>query len=210
MEIALYVLEVGEGHSQPQAVVQLLQLLLAHVLEAVEDNHVGRLFEAVLQRCRLGLVGHTAVDGVHAMLHHSLALLLGELAADDVCGGALDDGFLAVVEQLDTLLGAVGALVELAGEILHREAEIAFLVREALLVHIVHRRFAEHGLLGLCESLVADILHVIAYKHAHLLGLDAEVFAHFVLQFLRLHSVGSLLLNKNSSNHILVFSIQCL
>ena len=68
VEVALDVLEVGEGHGKAEAVVEFFQLGLGHVLEAVEGDDVGGFVEVVLEGGGLGLVGDAAVDGVDAVL----------------------------------------------------------------------------------------------------------------------------------------------
>ena len=188
-EIVLYVFEIVESHCQSETVVQGAECCLVHVLETVEDGHVGGLVEDGYEGVGFLLVGKAAVDGVHAVFHHGVALLLGEVAGDDVGGGRFNQRFLVFVEQLDALLGGVGALVELSGQVFHREDEVVGLFRERLLVHHVHRRFREDGDFGVLIGGVGHVFDVVAYQHTHFGGLDAEVVFHLVVEFGRFHGV---------------------
>ncbi len=205
VEIELDMLEVGKGHSQAQRVVEPLQLGLAHLFEAIKNHHIGGLVIVLHQRLGLGGVGHAAVHGVHAVLHHGLALLLGEGAANDICGGRADDGLLGRTEQADALLGRVGPLVELTGQILHRKDKVALLLGETLLVNIIHRRLREDRHLGLFKSLVREIFNIVAHQHANVLHVDAQIGRHLLFQLLCLDGKGSFLFHKYSSNHIFLF-----
>ena len=114
VEIALYMLEVGKGHGQPQRVIQLLQLWLGHRSEAVEYCHIGRLVVVLFQGLGFGSVAHAAVNGVDAVLHHLVALLRGQGAAYHVGRGRADDRLFGGIQQTHTLHGTVCTLVAAA------------------------------------------------------------------------------------------------
>ncbi len=156
----------------------------------------------VLERGGLWLVSDTAVDRVDAMLYHCLTLLLSQFATYDIRCSAFDNRLFGIVKQTDALLGTVGTLVELSGEVLHRKAEVIGTVRKLFKIHVIHRRFAKHCSQRRLESFVRKIFNIITYQDTHFVGLNVEVVEHFALQFFSLDAVSRLFLNINSSYFI--------
>ena len=202
VEIALYVLKVGERHCQSQRVVQRLQLIRSHILETVENLHILRLVIVFCQSLGLLLRCHTAVHRVHTVFHQGGFLILGEATAYHVGRCRADNRVLRRIEQTHTLLRTVSPLVELTRQILHREHKVILLMGERLLIHLIHRRFGKHRHLRLLIRLVRDILNIIAHQCAHPFRGYTQICRHLPLQLLRSNGKLRFLLNKNSSNHI--------
>ena len=76
-EIVLNVEEVVESHCQAKAVVKLAQGVLVHILETIEDSHVGRVVENGDKGFGFLLVGKAAVHRVDAVFHYGVFLGLG-------------------------------------------------------------------------------------------------------------------------------------
>ena len=87
VEVTLYMLEVGESHSQSERTIKFLQFVGRHVLESVEHDDIGRLVEMVDKRFWFNLVGETTVDGIDAMLLYLGLLSFGQCTSDNVCRG---------------------------------------------------------------------------------------------------------------------------
>jgi hypothetical protein len=117
----------------------------------------------------------------------------------DVGGGAFDNRLFSVVEQTAALNSTVGTLVELARKIFNREAEIAVVVRERLLIDVVDRRFGKDSDKSLAIGLVREVLNIVADEDANSVSADVEIVEHFVFEFNSLDCEFGLLFYVNST-----------
>ena len=67
LEIILDVLEILKGHCKTKGIIQLTQILLRHVLEAVKDGNVCRIIKYRDQGVRLLHASLSGVYGVDAI-----------------------------------------------------------------------------------------------------------------------------------------------
>ena len=200
-EILLTKLDVTEVHRKALLIDELLQALLVQLVEAVQNGHLGG--DGILhlqgslgvQRSLAGLHG---VDDVFLDLGQ---LLVGQGALQQVDAGRAHQRALTLTDELDALGGRVGALVELAGQVLHGKRHAA--VRSGQLrIGIVHRRLAEHSGHALLEQCLVDALHVVAVEQPQAAQLlDAQQRDQLVAQALGLAVEAGFLFNIDTIYH---------
>ena len=109
--------------ARPVLVDELLQARLVQLVEAVQHLHRRRARDSPSSgwpRClERSLAGLHRVDDV--LLDRLPRLLVGQGAFQQVDAGRAHQRALALADELDALGGRVGALVELAGQVLHGE-----------------------------------------------------------------------------------------
>ena len=200
-EIALAEREVGPVHRQPALGQKRRQPRLVQIEEAFKHLHVGGhgllhpQRRSRLKRCLAGLdrVDDVALDGGH--------VLVGKRALQHVHGGAAHLGTRALADQLNAFARAVGALIELAGKVLHREHDPAARVGHLQRGH-VGLRLAEHRGHAAREQLFRDALHVVAVQQTQSRKpLDAHDVAQLVRQRLGRAVETGLLLHVDTRNH---------
>ena len=200
-EVLLAERDVGQVHGQPavsdeRRQARLIQLQEpAHRLHHARHGllHVQRLAHIKRRLARFDGVDHVVLDGGD--------VLVGQRALQHVHLRAAHLGALALADQLDAFACRIGALVELAGKVLHGEHR-----HPVRLGHLQRRdvglRLAEHGGHALSEQLVRDPLHVVAIHHAEILKrADAQQAAQLLFQLLRLPVEAGLLLHVDTRNH---------
>ena len=122
-----------------------------------------------------------ALDGVHLRADHLRAILVG-------------------AEQLQALAGAVGALVILARQVLHRQ-QLRVHLRQRLIVQKVNVRLGEDDALRALKRRLRNALHVVALEDAHALNrLRAQHLAQLAAQLLRGDVIARTLLCIDSSD----------
>ena len=125
----------------------------------------------------------------------------GKLAFQRIHLGGTNRRTLALGDQLDALAGGIRTLVELAGQILHREHGVGTEIRQVG-VDVVHLRLAEHGRRGLGEQLLADAFHVVPVDETDVLqSSDAENGVQLVGELLGRDVKARLLFHVHAKNH---------
>ena len=117
---------------------------------------------------RLGLVERrlAAVDCVYQIFFDARKTVGGKPRAENVhpCAG---DGRSGLCDNLHALFRRIGALVELAGEVLDGENRIAVVCRESLLVNVFNGRFAKNQIFHSRELRIVNTLDIVALENAH-------------------------------------------
>ena len=202
-EILLEEHDVGQIHRQPALGDERRQALFVELAEALEHLHRIGLCDLKGQRVALGHGRLARLDGVDHVVLDGVDVLLGQISLQVVHLRGAHLGALALADQLNALAGAVGALVELAGKILHREHRGALRVGQ-LAQDVVGLRLAEHRRHALLEQLGGDALHVIAVQKAHARKrIDPQDIAQLGGQPLRFDVEPGLLFNIDAGNHSL-------
>ena len=118
-EIGLDKAEIREGHGQAQGIIELAQVSLTHLREAVHDLDIVGLGIFGLQGGGLVHAGLPGIHGVDAVGLDPLHIRFGQIALQQVGDRGPDHGFFFFIEELQALLRAVRALVKLARQRLH-------------------------------------------------------------------------------------------
>ena len=199
-EIVLAEPDIAQVHGQTLFLDELLQSLFVQLVEAVQHRHgagdgVLHLQGILLfQACLAGL--HRVDDILLDLLH----LRLGQAALQQIDAGRADERALALADELDALGSRVGALVELAGQILHSKGH-ALKLRQRV-VDVIHRRLAEHGGCTLLEQCLVDALHVVAVEQAQAgQAGHAQQRHQFILQPLGFHVEAGFLFHIDTIYH---------
>ena len=199
-EVLLAELDIAQVHGQALFVDELLQALFVQLVEALQRGHSGGHGILHLQSSfglQRSLAGLHRVDDVLLDLCH---LLLGQGTLQQVDTGRADQRALTLADELDALGGRIGALVELAGQVLHSKGNA--LEFRQLRIGIIHRRLTEHGGSALVEQCLVDALHVIAVQQAQAAqGLDAQQAHQLIFQALGFHIKAGLLFHINTIDH---------
>ena len=72
-------LEIPEGHRQPQRIVQLPQLILFHFPKAVKNSHILRLLKVRLQRIRLVHSCFPRIHRIDAVSLYPVKFIIGNI-----------------------------------------------------------------------------------------------------------------------------------
>ena len=199
-EIVLAEPDIAQVHGQTLFLDELLQALFVQLVEAVQHRHgagdgVLHLQGILLfQACLAGL--HRVDDILLDLLH----LRLGQAALQQIDAGRTDERTLALADELDALSSRVGALVELAGQILHGKGHTLKLRQRV--VGVIHRRLAEHGGCTLLEQCLVDALHVVAVEQAQTGQVrHAQQRHQFILQPLGFHVEAGFLFHIDTIYH---------
>ncbi len=200
-EIVAAAEDVAQVHGQAPLRDKVGQSGLVQIPEAVERLHgVGH---AVIhgQRLRQLQRGQAAVHRVDDVLLDGGHLLRRQIAPQEIDTRRAHGGALAQGDDLDALGGRVGALVVLAGQILHGEDLLA-LPDGQVVIHVVRLGLAEHGVHRVAEGGLVDALHVVAVQEAQLLqGGDAQEGADILPQGAGLARQELFFLNVNAIYH---------
>ena len=199
-EILLAELDVAQVHGEALLVDELFQACLIQLVEAVQHLHFGGDGILHLQGSlgvQRSLAGLHRVDDVFLDLSH---LLVGQGAFQQVDAGRAHQRAVALADELDALGGRVGALVELAGQILHGERHA---VGDGQLgIGVIHRRLTEHGGDALLEQRLVDALHVVAVEQTQAVQLlDAQQRDELIAQALGLAVEAGFLFNIDTIYH---------
>ena len=199
-EVLLAELDVAQIHGQPLLTDELLQALFVQLVEAVQHRHCGGHRVLHLQGglgVQRSLAGLHRVDDILLDLGH---LLIGQGAFQQVDPGRAHQRALALADELDALGGGVRTLVELAGQVLHRESHT--LVCGQLCIGVVHRRLAEYGVGALVEQGLVDALHVVAVEQTQTgERLDAQQAGQLIFQTICLDVKAGLFFHINTIDH---------
>ena len=199
-EILLAELDVAQVHGEALLVDELFQACLIQLVEAVQHLHFGGDGILHLQGSpgvQRSLAGLHRVDDVFLDLSH---LLIGQGAFQQVDAGRAHQRAVALADELDALGGRVGALVELAGQILHGERHAVG--DGQLCVGVIHRRLTEHGGDALIEQSLVDALHVVAVEQTQTVQLlDAQQRDELIAQALGLAVEAGFLFNIDTIYH---------
>ena len=200
-EVLLAELDVPQIHGQTLFLDELGKACLIQLVEALQHCHGSGHGVIHLQGffgLQRSLAGFHGVDDILLDLGH---LLGGQSALQQVDTGRAHQRALALTDELDALGGRVGALVELAGQVLHGKRHAA--VRSGQLrIGIVHRRLAEHSGHALLEQCLVDALHVVAVEQPQAAQLlDAQQRDQLVAQALGLAVEAGFLFNIDTIYH---------
>jgi len=199
-EVLLAELDIAQIHGQALFVDELLQALFVQLVEALQRGHSGGHGILHLQSSfglQRSLAGLHRVDDVLFDLCH---LLLGQGTLQQVDTGRANQRALALADELDALGGRIGALVELAGQVLHSKGNA--LEFRQLRIGVIHRRLTEHGGSALVEQCLVDAFHIIAVQQAQAAqGLDAQQAHQLIFQALGFHIKAGLLFYINTIDH---------
>ena len=199
-EVGLAELNVAQVHSKAVVGDELLQLVLAQLVEAFQHLHRGGHGVLHFQGSLLvqrSLAGLHRVDDVLLDLGH---LLVGQGAFQQVDAGRAHQRAFTLADELDALGGRVGTLVELAGQVLHGKSRA--LVLGQLGIGVIHRRLAEHGGGALVEQCFVDALHVVAVQQAQAgQFLNAQQAGELIFQAGGFHIEARLFFHINTIDH---------
>ena len=200
-EVLLAVADVSQVHGQATLVDEGLQALCVELQEALEPlDRLGLRvgLHAALARAegcfaRLHGIDHVALDGRE--------VLVAERALQHVDLGREHRGPLARRQQLHALARRVGALVELPGQVLHREhARVADVWQ--LVADRVRLRLRKNGGHRAREQVGIDALHVVTIEQAQVADSgDSQRVAQFMRQLLRFYVKAGFLLNIHALDH---------
>jgi len=199
-EVLLTELDVAEVHGKALLCDEVLQSLLVQLVEAVQ--HLHRRGDGVLHLegglgFQRGFAGLHRVDDVLFDLGH---LGLGQAALQQVDLGGAHQRALALADELDALGGGIGPLVELAGQVLHREGHALGLGQ--LGVGVVHRRLAEHRGGALLKQRLVDALDVVPVQQPQPRQARCPQQTHqLLLQPLGFHIEAGFLFNVDTIYH---------
>ena len=188
-EVGLEELQVVQVHGQTQGGQQPAQTGLVQGGEALNDGHVVGDVVSTDQGGGLFRGGLPALHGVDEVVLDLVQVGLGQLALQDVHLGVGDEGAVHSGHELDALGAGVGALVELAGQGLHRQDGVGLGGDgEGLVVDHVHLGLGEDDALGLLIDGGGDLVGVVAVQDGHgLQPLDAQLLLEGLAQTLGLH-----------------------
>ncbi len=155
-----------------------------------------------MQRLALGKRRLARFDRIDNIVLDGGKGLVGAAALDDQHPGESHIRTLALADQLDTLGGGIGALIELPRQRLHREH--ARTVGGKLARHVVDLRLAEHRGNALLEQLRVDAVDIVAVDHAQT-GVACQTLGHgrakLGEQLARLDVETGPLLHVDAGNH---------
>ena len=199
-EVLLTELDVPQIHGQTLFLDELGKACLVQLVEAFQHCHGSGHgvihFQGVLGLQR-SLAGFHRVDDILFDLGH---LLGGQSTLQQVDAGRAHQRALALTDELDALGSRGCALVELTGQILHREGHA--LAGGQLGVGVIHRRLAEHGADALVEQCFVDAFHIVAVQQAQTgQVLDAQQAGEFVFQTVCLDIKARLFFHINTIDH---------
>ena len=158
-EILLAELDIAKIHGKAVVRNELFQLLFVQLVEALQNldrgGHGVLHFQGLLGVQR-SLAGLHRVDDVFLDLGY---LLVGQGAFQQIDAGRAHQRALALTDELDALSSGVGALVELAGQILHCKGHAV--AGGQLGIGVIHRRLTEHGVCIRAESFPYRLLQML-------------------------------------------------
>ena len=130
--------------------------LARHFAEAAQVFH-GFNF-SLFALLNYGEVLYPGFNGVDVVGCDALQSLLRSVGGEQQHAGALDADVGRRVDQVHTVFRRRGALVKLAGQILHRQILAA---RGAVVAHYIGNRFAEHRIAALLKELLGEAEKVV-------------------------------------------------
>ena len=111
--------EVLICHGQIQRVVEYLKIIQRHGSEALEFNDICR-FRIIRGQCfRFHLIGDAGVYRIDAVVLYFCKIFIGNITDDHICGSGVNSRRFLLIEETDALLGGVGSLIELSGQIFY-------------------------------------------------------------------------------------------
>ena len=182
-EIFLDELQILQRHGQAHLSTEIFQLFFCPRGESVINGHV--LHIRILGEFEARQVFFAGLHLVDAIFLDLSELLRSQISVQDVEVGALDDRLRLGIQQRKALHGAVGALVELAGQELHGEAGPTIQVH--LFINIVGHRFGENGRLGFLQKSLLNMEDVIDLQQAKVGNIDVKVVVKSFFQTAGLH-----------------------
>ena len=183
-EVLLAEGQILGAHRKAQLLYHSRDLVKRHRYESLDALYVLGRGHGHVQRVRHLQAGLAALHGVDEVALDALGLLAGH-ALKGVYGGRAHLGALALGEQLHALRRRVGALVVLAGQVLHGEHMLAHIGQ--LRAHGVTVGLGEHYAAGALQLLARKALHVVALEYAHARkARKAQRKAQIALKVLRL------------------------
>ena len=194
--------QILRAHRHAHGLHHVGKRLVAHGGEAFDDGHIRRDVGVHRQgfglvhagAARLNRVDEVRGNRVHHRPRHLRALDGIHLRADHL------RSILIGAEQLQALAGAVGALVILARQVLHRQ-QLRVHLRQRLIVQKVNVRLGEDDALRALKRRLGNALHVVALEDAHALDrLRAQHLAQLAAQLLRGDVIARTLLCIDSSD----------
>ena len=174
-------------------------LFVGHFDEALNALYILGLNGDMRKGLRLFKADFLALNGVDEVLFDAGQILLAyTFYSIDI--GALDEGALLLGEELNTLGGAVGALVVLTREVGHGKDFVVLAELNFLKVDVVYGRLGENR--GYCsvELLLGHSLDVVADELTHILHLDFKEIFYLLLNLFCLQVV--LFFNKYPVYHV--------
>ena len=165
-EVGAAELDVGQIHGQAALVDEAGQLVIGKGGEALDDLHVGRALEGHGQgvaRLKRRFASLHRIDNVAL---HGFHVSVGQVAFQVIHHCRANIRALALADELDALARRVGALVELAGQVLHGEHGRAGGIGQVV-GGGVGLRLGEHRGHAGGEQLLARAFHVVAVHQAH-------------------------------------------
>ena len=199
-EVLLTELDIPQIHGQTLFLDELGKTCLIQLVEALQHCHGsghGVLHLQGLFGLQRSLAGLHRVDDILFDLGH---LLGGQSTLQQIDAGRAHQRALALTDELDALGSRGCTLVELTGQILHREGHA--LGSGQLGVGVIHRRLAEHGADALVEQCFVDAFHIVAVQQAQTgQVLDAQQAGELVFQTVCLDIKAGLFFHINTIDH---------
>ncbi len=198
-EIILNQLKVCKGHGKTEGLIQLLELLLIFVNEAVENNDVRRFLVLSRQRFRLLHAGLAGIHRIDQIGFDAFKVRIGNVSGQDIGLCRLDNDMRIGVQQLNALHGRIGSLVKLTGKRFYRKNSGSFRCLKGLQIQIIHRRLREHASACGLKDILPDVLHIVTNQKPQSLNAFYSEKGPDLFQLLRsLDRIGFLLLHIDS------------
>ena len=160
-EVGAAELRVVRVHGQTHLCNQRLKPRAVELCKALHALYVGRLGVVGGEGLPRRESGLAALHGVYDAVLHGRERGLVHLAVQQVDLGAEHARPLGAGYQLDALGAAVGALVELSGQVFDGEDRVGL---RQLVEHVVHLRLAEHDGQALFKQRGVHALDIIAVQ----------------------------------------------
>ena len=199
-EVFLAELNVAEIHCQTVVSDELFQFVLR------QGDEAGKGFNC----CRNGIVGvqcfrqfrrsFAAFHRIDEILFQAVEFCIGQVAGNDVDICCADTAAFALEQDLDTLLAAVGTLVELSRQVLGRECPLPFFQSRQFCVGVIHRRFRKYGGNGTLESFCRQMICIIAVENANVGDIQTECGLHVAQNRAGFYREFRLFLHINTKN----------
>ena len=200
-EIGLAERDIVLVHSQPVGTDKALQPVRIQLQKAAEGIHSGG--KRIRERERFGEFhrGNPALHRVDDVFFDLLQFPFAEASGKHVYARRADDGAVALRDDLNALRGGIRALIELPGEILHRERGFPFFQRKRP-ERIVQLRLREHRFHGRRKERLGDILRIVPVQQTDALErLDAQEISQLRGERAGLVVEALFFLNVNSIYH---------
>ena len=140
MEVLLDPLEIVEGHSKTEGLIELYELILSHVLEAIKDLNILGLIKIINKSLRLSFICDSGINRVHGVILDLLKLLISNITDKHICNCCADHRLLVALDETHALNSRVSSLVKLSGKCFNAEYFCSFRDLDFFVIKDINRR----------------------------------------------------------------------